>query len=242
HLPILQEKLKQVAATNAKDNKSTAKVIEGADAIMESCNIADLSLHVARKTQPPGKKAEQKALDEQKAAVLEALEAKLGAQLGLLEGLLDSKEGGQPAPSSDADTSATSTLAASDGAESSEQSSSSAAADTSASCPAGDELSSDPRELAEAVLAMEDTFANLQIWADLNDAHYVLLHARREALQGRPASALRLLEKSKPGDKPFSKEHIKLRSRLCKRLGWRHWQRYEDSRIKDLFPLDYPLF
>ena len=51
--------------------------------------------------------------------------------------------------------------------------------------------SSSPKELAEAVLAMEDTFANLQIWTDLGDAHYVLLHAHREALQGRPASALR---------------------------------------------------
>ena len=51
--------------------------------------------------------------------------------------------------------------------------------------------STSPKELTEAVLAMEDTFANLQIWTDLGDAHFVLLHARREALQGRPASALR---------------------------------------------------
>lgn len=51
--------------------------------------------------------------------------------------------------------------------------------------------STNPQEVAEAVLAMEDDFANLQIWTDLGDAHYVLLHARREALQGRPASALR---------------------------------------------------
>lgn len=55
--------------------------------------MADLSLHVARKTQPPGKKAEQKALDEQKAAVIEAFEAKLVARLSLLESLLDSKDG-----------------------------------------------------------------------------------------------------------------------------------------------------
>ena len=51
--------------------------------------------------------------------------------------------------------------------------------------------SASPQEIAEAVVAMEDDFANLQIWTDLSDAHYVLLHARREALQGRPASALR---------------------------------------------------
>ena len=70
-----------------------AQVIEAADAILGSCNMADLSLHVARKTQPPGKKAEQKALDEQKVAVIEAFEAKLVARLSLLEGFLDSQDG-----------------------------------------------------------------------------------------------------------------------------------------------------
>lgn len=69
------------------------QVVQAADAVLESCNMAELSLHVARKSQPPGKKAEQKALDEQKAAVLEALEAKLVAQLSVIEGLTDSKEG-----------------------------------------------------------------------------------------------------------------------------------------------------
>lgn len=57
-----------------------------------------------------------------------------------------------------------------------------------------------------------------------------------------PPAHCRLLEKSKAGDKPFSQEHIELRSRLCSKLGWSHWQRYENSRIKDLFPADYPLF
>lgn len=72
---------------------SVAQVVAAADAILESCNMADLSLHAARKTQPLGKKAEQKALDEQKAAVIEAIEAKLVARLSLVESLLDFKDG-----------------------------------------------------------------------------------------------------------------------------------------------------
>ncbi len=55
--------------------------------------MADLSLHVARKTQPPGKKSEQKALDQQRAALVEALEAKLAAQLSMLESLLSTDKG-----------------------------------------------------------------------------------------------------------------------------------------------------
>ena len=69
------------------------QVAKAADAILSNCNLADLSLHIARKTQPPGNKTEQKALDSQKAAVLEALEAKLAAQLGLLESVLKIDEG-----------------------------------------------------------------------------------------------------------------------------------------------------
>ena len=64
-------------------------MVKAANAIINSCNIADLSLHAARKSQPPGKKVEQKALDDQKAALLEALEAKLSAQLDLAEALAE---------------------------------------------------------------------------------------------------------------------------------------------------------
>ena len=69
------------------------QVVKAADALVSSCNLADLSMHVARKSQPPGKKTEQKGLDNQKAAVLEALEAKLSSQLDLLESLLSTEQG-----------------------------------------------------------------------------------------------------------------------------------------------------
>ncbi|KAK9867034.1 hypothetical protein WJX84_006426, partial [Apatococcus fuscideae] len=245
HLPILQERLKTVTAKDATD---TPQVVKAANAIINSCNIADLSLHAARKSQPPGKKVEQKALDDQKAALLEALEAKLSAQLDLAEALAEAliaADQGKQAKAA-AEGGSTSETAAStppsDEAGGTEPATTSRASDTSKKDAAGQVAPADAKSMAEAVLAMEDTFSELQIWADLSDSQYVMLYARREALQGRPASALRLLEKSKPGDKPFGKDHYKLCSRLCSLLGWHHWQRYEESRIKDLFPADYPLF
>ncbi len=61
------------------------------------------------------------------------------------------------------------------------------------SCDAGADgtAQTNVKTVAEQMLAMEDSFADLQIWADLSDSQYVMLFARREVLQGRPATALR---------------------------------------------------
>lgn len=45
-----------------------------------------------------------------------------------------------------------------------------------------------------------------------------------------------------PDDKPAAKEVLQLRAELFERLGWAHWARQEQSRIKDHFPGAYPLF
>lgn len=62
-------------------------------------------------------------------------------------------------------------------------------------------------------------------------------------LTGRPCVSCRALDKlASPEDKPATKEVLELRANLLSRLGWHHWQRYEGSRIKDMFPPAYPLF
>lgn len=53
----------------------------------------------------------------------------------------------------------------------------------------------------------------------------------------------RAVEKlANPEDKPAPKEVLEFRVQLFEKLGWKHWARQEQSRIKDLFPPAYPLF
>lgn len=47
----------------------------------------------------------------------------------------------------------------------------------------------------------------------------------------------RALQKlSSPTDKPPDKAALELQLELLGKLGWKHWQRAEESRLKDAFP------
>lgn len=81
-------------------------------------------------------------------------------------------------------------------------------------------------------------FAELRRWADpaAEGKHAVLL-ARREARAGRVAGAVRALEKAaNPEDKPAAREVLEQRKALFERLGWAHWARAEEARIRRAFP------
>lgn len=55
----------------------------------------------------------------------------------------------------------------------------------------------------------------------------------------------RLLAKAGDADDKSSsgsKKSLEARAELFGQLGWTHWQRYELSRVKLLFPKNYPLF
>ena len=89
--------------------------------------------------------------------------------------------------------------------------------------------------------AFKDNFKELSNWVDTTEKKYVLLHIRRERRRGRPAVALKWLQKYYPGTPP-NFWYVKKRRDLFENLGWSHCLQYEQRWLLVRFPKTYESF
>jgi tripeptidyl-peptidase-2 len=89
--------------------------------------------------------------------------------------------------------------------------------------------------------AFEAAFGELQKWTDTTGDEYLWLHIDRAVHRGRLGEALRLLNRKIADSKP-DKELFTKRIELLEKLGWSHWQRYEEKWLLLRFPPAYPPF
>ncbi len=89
--------------------------------------------------------------------------------------------------------------------------------------------------------AFKSNFKALGNWVDTTEKKYVLLHIRHERRRGRPAVALKWLQKYYPGT-PANFWYVKKRRDLYKKLGWSHCQQYEQRWLLVRFPKTYESF
>ncbi len=100
-----------------------------------------------------------------------------------------------------------------------------------------EEPGSDARATADT--AFEAAFGELEKWTDTTADDYVALHIDRLTRIGRPGQALKLLNKRIADGKP-DRKLFEQRITLFEKLGWEHWQRYEQAWLLIRFPRDYP--
>ncbi|CAK0779170.1 hypothetical protein CVIRNUC_004710 [Coccomyxa viridis] len=200
HLPLLSAILASFTSLPAeKQNEHLQDIVRAADAVIAAVDETALAKHLARKTpeEGPGTKQRKKQAEEQKSALVDALEKKASALLKM-----------HPAPPGDAE------------AETSQDS----------QAPTEDD-------------AFVEAFKELQAWADTTEEKHALLHAKYLSRQGRHASALKALEKlTTPEEGAPSMEVLQLRAELFKKLGWHHWEKQEQDKIRTHFPPAFPLF
>ncbi|MFP6770375.1 MAG: hypothetical protein VB859_19530, partial [Planctomycetaceae bacterium] len=89
--------------------------------------------------------------------------------------------------------------------------------------------------------AFKGNFKELANWVDTTEKKYVLLHIRRERRRGRPAIALKWLQKYYPGTPP-NFWYVKKRRVLFENLGWSHCLQYEQRWLLIRFPKTYESF
>ena len=89
--------------------------------------------------------------------------------------------------------------------------------------------------------AFKSNFKALGNWVDTTEKKYVLLHIRHERRRGRPAIALKWLQKYYPGT-PANFWHVKKRRDLYEKLGWSHCHQYEQRWLLVRFPKTYESF
>ena len=89
--------------------------------------------------------------------------------------------------------------------------------------------------------AFKSNFKALGNWVDTTEKKYVLLHIRHERRRGRPAVALKWLQKYYPGT-PANYWYVKKRRDLYQKLGWSHCHEYEQRWLLARFPKTYEAF
>lgn len=235
HLPLLLERLQRAhkAATGGAakgDPAALQAVVTAADAVVGAIDCAELAIWLAQKCPEEGPEAAQrkKDMEERKGALVEALAAKCSAlQDQLLQEQAEAAPTGQPSAPAQA-------VGSVDGEQ--------PAVPAGESAPAGGAGAGGGSAASSA--AFEAAFKELRKWVDTAaDEKYLVLHAKRERLAGRLASAYKVLEKAaSPEDKPASKEVLELRAALLSQLGWAHWERQLRRRLISAFPPAYPLF
>ncbi|PRW39066.1 Tripeptidyl-peptidase 2 isoform A [Chlorella sorokiniana] len=235
HLPLLLEALQRAqkaAAAAGKDGSSgegdgeaarlQEAVVRAADAVVAAIDQAALAIFLAQKCgeEGPGAAARKKDMEERKSVLIEALAAKCGA-------LLELQQAGSASASTAAGAAATASTSPADAGEVPPAGGAAAAA-----AGAADAAGSGAGEAADTG-AFEAAFRELRKWVDTAaDEKYVLLHAKRDMLAGRLASAYRTLDKvASPEDKPAAKDVLELRAQLLGQLGWAHWERHARRRM-----------
>jgi len=98
-----------------------------------------------------------------------------------------------------------------------------------------------PESEKERRKRFEANFRELQRWVDTTGKEYFLLHARRERRHGRPALALKLINRHLK-DTPTRRLLYKKRGDLFDELGWNHWRDYQRKWMLLRFPEHYPPF
>jgi len=225
HLPLLLEGLSRLsdAAKAGAGGKAAAleHVVEAADEIIGAIDTAAVAEHVARKCHDEDgaeAAAAKKAMDEKKAALVEALAAKCTALLDLEEA----------SPGGTASCGETGTAAA-------------PAAEPADEAEGGEEKPA-PDNAPAAADRFLAAFTELRRWVDTaSDSKHMLLHSRSEARSGRLAGALKALEKlADPEDKPAEASVLDRQVELLDSLGWHHWATHFRGRKLDAFPSSLP--
>jgi len=192
-------------------------VISAADDVIAAINTDELAKFLAQKCPEEGPDASKRKKDfeEQKDALVSALSAKVAALMDL--------EDFRKAPPA--------TAPAREGDQ--VQDDSDKAGDTEAKAEKAPSAQED---------VVEAAFRELRKWVDTaGNKKQASLHARRERRSGRPASALRTLDKAWPEGEVKTAEAVRLRAEVLQELGWSHWARVERSALARNFPPSYPL-
>ncbi len=213
HLPLLRAALKAAAPAGEKDEAAAAPArgaaeaaLAAADELLAAVDATALAVHLARAAPEEGPGAARR-----KREFDEQRGAVVEARAARAAALLDLGE-----------LEAAEKAAAGAGAGAGAASGAPAAAASPSTPAEGD--------------AVEAAFAELRRWVDpAADAAHAALAARREARAGRPALALRALERA-DGEGAPARAALDRRAALFKELGWEHWARAERDRARRAFP------
>lgn len=221
HMPLLVEQLK-LADHEEKRKQHLPDVVAAADAIIAEIDTAAMARHygVMLDEDEPQAKEERKDWDEKKAILIDALLRKAKALMDLQAAADDAAA--KPAPPKAERSKKNRKRKKQDG-------------DGSEENPANKPESTDiAREL-------ENTLDQLEDWADESNDEFVALRIRRHRRDGKPARALKLLQKqvSKPD---VERSQFDQRIELLDELGWEHWRDYERAWKILRYPPDYQPF
>lgn len=225
HLPLLAARVKALSSLTvaARTSARLRAVADAADAVAAAVDVAALHAAAARALpdESPGARRRAKETKQAREALVEALLAKAQALAELSGGGGDGEGEGRQG----------------------EEERNNGAAASSSSSPSSAALAF----AAEFDAAVEE----LRAWSDEKDARAARLYSLREERAGRPALALRLLDKAlaaaageaaASATPPPTAADAAARARLLDKLGWSHAAEAARGRARAAFPNDYALF
>jgi hypothetical protein len=219
------------AGAQERTAERLAAVVKAADAVLAVVDKAELRKHNPKA--PVGDTREallaKQERDIQRSALQDALLRKGLALADTALGPIDAAGARLPPPRSLVPTVAASRATAT-----------TATARASTSAPA----TTSALPSADAVAALNAAWSELEQWAEVDDPKYLPLRVAWERANGRPAAALRHLQRllADSDVKAELRPLHALRRALLVELGWRHWDAYEAAWGVIRFPPAYARF
>eukprot|EP00899_Mesostigma_viride_P019360 jgi/Mesvir1/27425/Mv25036-RA.1 len=231
HLPLLSEVLRRVNES-PKRPSLLAQVVAAADDVINNIDKDALARHFgacATKADEPSAEKLQTEMETRRNTLVDALVIKTTALLDVAKANLSAMAPPASNASPDSDPTASDAMT--------ETKSGNVAIQDGA--PGDAKLTTE-----QASAQLEETFAELKRWTDVNQAKYGMMVARREINAQRPGLALKALNAMLDGDdkKLCTKEVFEMKARLMEQLGWVHMSHNETKAAWEAFPASHPLF